>query len=349
MVYIQKEEIGAGGFAKVFLVEFSNGELGAKKILHPNQRVELSPQDLENITARFRREVITLTSINHPNVVKILGSNLDNDPPSYLMPLAESTLARDMTSLKKMPIEHRIGVFMDILAGLEAIHELGIYHRDLKPLNILRFGSNYAISDFGLISLDQSQLSVLTQSGVYMGSDKYTAPEITHELKYASKASDIYSAGCLLHDLTTSGSGVRIPCNQISDPENPYEDILKICTRKDKNGRFQNVRDLREAISSIIIDEENLLTTNSDILQDLEILNNPETTSDIDFLEKFLSTLENTSDKSAILLKIATPAIDNFLSSKDENLISRFIYIYTHLGSAITPSTLLRVTLLPQG
>lgn len=86
---------------------------------------------------------------------------------------------------------------MDILAGLETIHNLSIYHRDLKPSNILRFGENYAISDFGLVSLDKSQISVLTQTGMRMGSDKYTAPEITNELKYASRASDIYSAGCI--------------------------------------------------------------------------------------------------------------------------------------------------------
>lgn len=330
MEYKQYEEIGAGGFAKVFLVKDANGALAARKIFWPNQP-HLDDSEIEGVKSRFIREVSILSEISHPNVVSILCSETNLNPPSYIMPLAESTLADDMLLLKAMPIQNRINVFMDILAGLEAIHDLSIYHRDLKPQNILKINGQYVISDFGLVSLDRSQISVLTKSGFYMNSDRYTAPEITSELKYASRASDIYSAGCLLHDLTTSGSGIRVPCNQIKDIDNPYEAILKICTRFDKNQRFQNVRDLREAVISVSLNSMATPIQDLSIQYYLNLLLSSEPTES-NIVEQFISSLENTEkyELASILLKVSPEVIKKIISTKDNNLISRFSYLYSH-------------------
>jgi len=147
---------------------------------------------------------------------------------------------------------NQINAIMDILAGLEELHSLGIYHRDLKPQNVLRLadenGERYVISDFGLMSIRDTQLSVLTQTGMRMGSDYYTAPEIVADLRMASARSDIYSVGCILHDLF--GTTIRIPCNEIVD-QGFYADIMHCCTRSDQSRRFQSVSDLREALVAL--------------------------------------------------------------------------------------------------
>ncbi|HEM7309272.1 TPA: serine/threonine protein kinase [Acinetobacter baumannii] len=325
--------LGEGGFAKVYLVQFQNGFTAAKKIFHPNQEQPLSEEYINHIKSRFRREVLILSSISHPNVVSVLRSEVDLEPPSYLMPVADSTLEKDMDFLRTQPLPNRIKVMMDILAGLETIHNLSIYHRDLKPSNILRFGENYAISDFGLVSLDKSQISVLTQTGMRMGSDKYTAPEITNELKYASRASDIYSAGCIFHDLTTTLSvGSRVTCNEIRDPTNPYEPILKICTRFDKNRRFQSVESLREAIISTIVNQAATLpTSNSDsqvLLQQLQV----GSAYDSNLLSQLVDFLERATETEAypVLINLDQDIIHKIIASNDSNFISRISTVYSN-------------------
>ena len=331
--YSVLDYLGEGGFAKVYLVQFLNGAQAAKKLFFPNQQQPLNQEQIDHIKSRFKREVLTLSSINHPNVVSVIRSEVDYEPPSYLMPVADSTLEKDMDYLRTQPLSVRIKVMMDILAGLETIHNLSIYHRDLKPSNILRFGDNYAISDFGLISLDKSQVSVLTQTGMRMGSDKYTAPEITNELKYASRASDIYSAGCIFHDLTTSlNVGSRITCNEIRDPTNPYEPILKICTRFDKNRRFQTVESLREAIISTIVTQtaaQPVLGSNSQILlQQLQT----ESIYDTTLLNQLADFLErnNALEVYPVFISLDQDIINKIILSNDSNIISRISTAYSN-------------------
>lgn len=322
---------GYGGFAEVSVIQFADGSQAARKEFHPNQTQPLGPAEIEHIKDRFKREALILSSINHPNVVKVIASEINLEPPAYIMPLADATLADDLFIIRGYPIQNRIKVFMDILAGLEAIHDLSIYHRDLKPQNILRFNNDYAISDFGLISLDKSQVSVLTQTGMNMGSDRYTAPEITSELKFASRASDIYSAGCILHDLTTMGSGIRIPCHQIRDPGNPYEWILQICTRFDKNDRFQSVKELREAVVSTVIPGSNQLpaqgSPQDSILAELKA----KVSYDIHFLNTVLNFLETSQyiDSHSVFLNLEQVIIEKMIAVNDLNIISRLSNVYS--------------------
>jgi serine/threonine protein kinase len=173
-------------------------------------------------------------------------------PPYFVMPLADSSLAADRRVDPTLGDEYLRAV-LDIISGLEEIHSMGIYHRDLKPANVLRFTDDsgtspqpyYAIGDFGLMSYHNTQLSTLTQTGMAMSSDFYTAPEITQDLKNASVQSDVYSLGCIIHDFVQQEP--RVPCAEIHDP-GPYGALLSICTRRDPSRRFKSVVAVRDAL-----------------------------------------------------------------------------------------------------
>jgi len=122
---------------------------------------------------------------------------------SEITGVAKSTLAEDIQASKTLN-GNFLEALMDILAGLEEMHSTGLYHRDLKPSNVPRFegggarnGDYYAIGDFGLMSIAVTNITTITQTGMAKGSDFYTAPEITQDLKFASPQSDIYSVGLL--------------------------------------------------------------------------------------------------------------------------------------------------------
>jgi len=228
------------------------------------------------------------------------------------MNVAECSLADDIEKDRTVS-GNFVSAITDIVSGLEELHQLEIYHRDLKPQNVLRFkkddNSNdcfYAISDFGLTSMKESQLSALTKTGMQKTSDYYTAPEISNNLKLASPQSDIYSLGCILHDMV--GTEERVPCNEIREP-GPFSAILLGCTRKDPKNRFKSVG----AVLAAILDLEFTPSapTSQQSADFITTLDDPADPPP-EFWEKLASYLEHDAaeaDRAAICGRISTERV----------------------------------------
>lgn len=298
---------GRGGFGIVDIYEDTEGNVIAKKTFDIDPRMK----DIEGqARKRFVKEAKYQQLIDHPNIVKIIDIATEEDPPYYTMPLADASLEEDIVK-GVINDSNFLKCFYDIMAGLEEMHTYSIYHRDLKPGNILRFGDEYAIGDFGLMSINQTGITSLTTPGMHKTSDSYTAPEITLDLRKASVQSDIYSLGCILHDFV--GETSRIPCNEISE-SSEYADILLGATRMDPSRRFSSVASFREALNSVIQDNKSVKTLQAEkVLETLRKDVKEYSESDISLLADFLSSNVIQEEKNVILSEITIKHINKII------------------------------------
>src|SRR5262245_1147403 len=148
---------------------------------------------------RFSRELRIGRPIQHPNVCRIFDIG-DADGYRFLtMEYATGGTLRDLIKKEAplRPLAERLADAANAIAGLAAIHDAGIVHRDVKPDNVLRMDDGrLVLSDFGLAT----DLPDSTMVSVFVGTPHYMAPEV-REGDPATTRSDVWSLGVVLHEI----------------------------------------------------------------------------------------------------------------------------------------------------
>lgn len=173
-----------------------SGDKFAIKKLHPGVAEDAM------IRARFRREMLVLERLNHPNIVQYFGGGDDNGQLFYVMELVDGGTVKDLLRHNgKLAWPMVVEIGRQICSALQAAHNNGVVHRDLKPGNLfLNRSAEVKLGDFG-IAADLHQGSDITVSGMTVGTHAYMAPEqITGEASVSGKA-DLYSLGCCLFEM----------------------------------------------------------------------------------------------------------------------------------------------------
>lgn len=191
--------LGVGTVGTIYAaIEKATGNHVAIKRLHPS--VSRDPL----IGARFRREMMILQRLRHPNVIGYYGGGEDSDGNLfYIMELVEGGSFRDLlASNGGLSWQVVVSAASQICSALQCAHNHGIIHRDLKPGNLfLTRDGMIKLGDFG-IARDVSA-SDLTAEGLTVGTHAYMAPEqITGDASISGKA-DLCALGCCLYEMLT--------------------------------------------------------------------------------------------------------------------------------------------------
>ena len=147
---------------------------------------------------RFEREARVATQAASRHLVPIL----EIGDTFFVMPLyARGSLADEIEREGALPLSAVMRIAAELAQALDALHSLGIIHRDVKPSNVMMSDEGALLADFGLARGDDA--TQLTRDGQLVGSAHYLAPELI-EGQPATPASDIYALGCLLYECLTA-------------------------------------------------------------------------------------------------------------------------------------------------
>ena len=252
------DRIGGGAMSDVYRAHDREGRREvALKVLRP-----AFSEDSE-LVGRFQREADAIASIDHPNVVEVLGHGSADGSHYIAMELIDGpTLQQLLRDRGRLSEEEARYLGEQIAAGLAAAHERGVIHRDLKPANILVDAAGTAkVSDFGIAHL--AAMTQLTRTGEVLGTPRYIVPE-----QAAGKVdvrTDVYALGLVLYELVagrpafdgeTSFEIVRKQLRErppslraaVPSLSRGFESVVLKALQKDPAKRFASAAAMRDAL-----------------------------------------------------------------------------------------------------
>jgi len=277
--YEIQKKIGVGGMATVYLAKHQAfNELRAIKVV--------SSRNLEdqNFMRRFKTEAIVTRKLQHPNAVRVddLDETEDGRPFIVMEYVQGANLRSTIQNEGPLPVKRALNIAAQTAAALDAAHQLGITHRDIKPDNILLIrqpdGSDLVkVLDFGIAKVREGSFDIgggytATQTGLIIGTPQYISPEQAkgeHGDQIDGRA-DLYSLGIVLYEMVTgelpfqSQTAVGMLMHHLQtpppDPKQVKPDLnippalsalLQKALEKDPANRYQTAQEMLRAIQAV--------------------------------------------------------------------------------------------------
>jgi eukaryotic-like serine/threonine-protein kinase len=243
----------------------------AIKTLHPHLARD------PGFVARFAREARSAAKLNHPSIVAVFDTGIDQPQPDSTDPqrayiIMELVTGRSLRAILNtaLSLETAVNIAAQTADGLHYAHSQGVVHRDVKPANILvQADGRVKVTDFGIAKAIQSDANLedLTQAGAILGTAKYLSPEQVDGVGIDARA-DIYSLGVVLYemicgkppfvaatDLATALMHVQAtaprPRQMRPGIPRPLDDVIVRAMNREPSGRFSSAAEMAQALRSI--------------------------------------------------------------------------------------------------
>jgi hypothetical protein len=254
--YEKLASIGSGGMGTVYRARqvALNREVALKEI---RDLFGFFSEDQRNeIVRRFTDVVRAWGNLAHPNILPIHDVNLWTEYPNVVTELAPNGSSRRLINdAEEIPVELAFKYLLQTLHALRAAHAQRVYHRGLKPEQLLidAYG-NIKVSDFGFTRIVERDHAVIRQIYVGMGNVAYMAPELYSDPMTSGPQGDIYALGIIFYELLTRKlPGRRSPMPSQINPNLPrgIDDIFDRMTRDSRSERYATVDDILDDIDKL--------------------------------------------------------------------------------------------------
>jgi len=257
------KKLSEGGMGVVFKAKHPKRGLVALKLLRGRM------VDEENI-ARFKQEAWAISAFDHPNIVKVsdLGENVGMHYIAMEYIDGEDLLG---VGIRRELTYYQISdVIMGLASVLDLVHGRNIYHRDIKPQNIiLDKNDRVKLIDFGIATIERETAAAETAEGLIMGTPAFLSPEqgARGKMGEIDGRADLYSLGAVMYYLLTGqrpftgrSALAVLNMNMKEPPKHPHEidhlipgGLIDVCLRlleKQPDDRYQSAKELMSAITA---------------------------------------------------------------------------------------------------
>jgi len=255
--------LGEGGMGIVYrATQLSLNRTVALKVL----AAELTAD--ETFRERFRREGLLQASIDHPHIVTVYEAGETGDSLFLAMRLVRGPTLKEEVLAGRLTTDRAARILMAVADALDAAHEVGLIHRDVKPQNILVGNRDHAyLADFGLTKVPDESVP-LTGTGQFVGTIDYISPEQLRG-EGASHRSDVYALAGVLYECL--GGEVPYPrpteaavlFAHMSDPPpslvesrpdlpGELDELIKRGMAKDPDQRFASAGELMRGVAAVL-------------------------------------------------------------------------------------------------
>jgi serine/threonine protein kinase len=258
------DELGKGSMGVVYSAHDPQiDRLVAVKVLRQDKVTS------EDFVRRFLLEAKAIGRLSHPNIVTVYDAGQDHDTIFIAMELLKGKPLSEFSENRGLRFQEIVNIGVQVAEALDYAHSQGIFHRDIKPPNIiLTSGGQPKITDFGIAHIEDPNAPGHTQVGDILGTPFYMSPEQVAGQPVDGR-SDLFSLGVILYELYTgkrpfTGSNISSIFNAImqDSPAKPAEtdssvspilsSIIMISLNKAPEKRYQTGIEMANALKSCL-------------------------------------------------------------------------------------------------